>query len=174
MSVHTYSTTYINLHTCVWHVYEPIVSTLWPLAETVWSWSRSWTATVWLWSQSWTVTVWSWSRCYIPDITRSNSYAYTHIHKQAYIYIHVCIYIYIFILIHMAHIQAVEAATLIPLQHGIKRCILVGDPRQLPATVISQEPGSELYQRSLFQRLQVSMSCVYVCISDIYTCVYPC
>lgn len=51
--------------------------------------------------------------------------------------------------------QAVEAAVLIPLQNNISRMVLVGDPQQLPATVISQEEGADLYQRSLFQRLQV-------------------
>ena len=34
--------------------------------------------------------------------------------------------------------QAVELSTLIPLKYGCKRCILVGDPQQLPATVKSQ------------------------------------
>lgn len=33
--------------------------------------------------------------------------------------------------------QAVELSTLIPLKYGAKRCILVGDPSQLPATVLS-------------------------------------
>ena len=35
--------------------------------------------------------------------------------------------------------QASELATLIPLQYGAKRVILVGDPQQLPATVVSLE-----------------------------------
>lgn len=34
--------------------------------------------------------------------------------------------------------QATELSTLVPLALGCKRLILVGDPRQLPATVISQ------------------------------------
>jgi senataxin len=34
--------------------------------------------------------------------------------------------------------QAVELSTLIPLKYFCKRCILVGDPQQLPATVISK------------------------------------
>ena len=50
--------------------------------------------------------------------------------------------------------QAVEAASLIPLHTGVSRCVMVGDPRQLPATVLSQEPGAALYQRSLFERLE--------------------
>lgn len=36
----------------------------------------------------------------------------------------------------------------------IRRCILVGDPNQLPATVISQTATSFRYEQSLFQRLQ--------------------
>jgi superfamily I DNA and/or RNA helicase len=30
--------------------------------------------------------------------------------------------------------QATELATLIPLQYGCERCVLAGDPQQLPAT----------------------------------------
>jgi len=50
--------------------------------------------------------------------------------------------------------QAVELATLIPLQYGCKKCILVGDPNQLPATVISRVSKRYGYERSLFERLQ--------------------
>ena len=35
--------------------------------------------------------------------------------------------------------QAGELATLVPLQHGARRVVLVGDPQQLPATVLSLE-----------------------------------
>ncbi|CAN0261835.1 unnamed protein product [Laminaria digitata] len=35
-------------------------------------------------------------------------------------------------------VQATELSTLIPLTLGCKRLILVGDPRQLPATVKSR------------------------------------
>ena len=49
--------------------------------------------------------------------------------------------------------QSVELETLIPLCLGAKRCVLIGDPQQLPATVIS---SSALYRRSLFDRLQSS------------------
>lgn len=37
---------------------------------------------------------------------------------------------------------------------AFRRCILVGDPNQLPATVISQSASAFLYAQSLFQRLQ--------------------
>ena len=47
-----------------------------------------------------------------------------------------------------------ELATLIPLQYGCKRCVLVGDPNQLPATVISRVSKRFGYERSLFERLQ--------------------
>lgn len=49
--------------------------------------------------------------------------------------------------------QSVELETLIPLCLGAKRCVLIGDPQQLPATVMS---SSKLYRRSLFDRLQAS------------------
>lgn len=49
--------------------------------------------------------------------------------------------------------QSVELETLIPLCLGAKRCVLIGDPQQLPATVMST---SMLYRRSLFDRLQAS------------------
>ncbi|KAF8389472.1 hypothetical protein HHK36_026167 [Tetracentron sinense] len=53
--------------------------------------------------------------------------------------------------------QALEPATLIPLQllksNGTK-CIMVGDPKQLPATVLSNVASKFLYQCSMFERLQ--------------------
>ncbi|KAG8739356.1 DEAD-box type RNA helicase [Ceratobasidium sp. 414] len=50
--------------------------------------------------------------------------------------------------------QAIEVATLIPLRYGCKTCILVGDPQQLPPTVISQLASGLDYNQSLFVRLQ--------------------
>ena len=52
--------------------------------------------------------------------------------------------------------QALEPAALIPLQLHSERCILVGDPQQLPATVTSHKAGRNLYARSLFERLQAA------------------
>ncbi|XP_031256131.1 uncharacterized ATP-dependent helicase C29A10.10c isoform X2 [Pistacia vera] len=53
--------------------------------------------------------------------------------------------------------QALEPATLIPLQllksDGTK-CIMVGDPKQLPATVLSNVASKFLYECSMFERLQ--------------------
>lgn len=49
--------------------------------------------------------------------------------------------------------QAVELDTLIPLRYGCKRCIMVGDPNQLPPTVISREAERLNYSQSLFVRL---------------------
>lgn len=53
--------------------------------------------------------------------------------------------------------QALEPATLIPLQllksQGT-RCIMVGDPKQLPATVLSNVASKYLFQCSMFERLQ--------------------
>nr|XP_024386396.1 uncharacterized protein LOC112287553 isoform X3 [Physcomitrium patens]XP_024386398.1 uncharacterized protein LOC112287553 isoform X3 [Physcomitrium patens] len=53
--------------------------------------------------------------------------------------------------------QALEPATLIPLQllkQTHARCVLVGDPKQLPATVISQAAVKMGYATSMFERLQ--------------------
>ncbi|XP_047938068.1 probable helicase MAGATAMA 3 isoform X1 [Salvia hispanica] len=50
--------------------------------------------------------------------------------------------------------QAVESATLIPLASGCKQVFLVGDPVQLPATVISPVAENFGYGMSLFKRFQ--------------------
>ncbi|XP_057823525.2 uncharacterized protein LOC131035819 isoform X2 [Cryptomeria japonica] len=50
--------------------------------------------------------------------------------------------------------QASEVGVLPPLSLGAARCVLVGDPQQLPATVISQAAGMLHYSRSLFERFQ--------------------
>ncbi|EER09622.1 splicing endonuclease positive effector sen1, putative [Perkinsus marinus ATCC 50983] len=52
--------------------------------------------------------------------------------------------------------QGVEMGTLIPLQMGCQRMVLVGDPKQLPATVFSATAERFGYGKSLFQRLQQS------------------
>ncbi|KAH0486038.1 MAG: uncharacterized protein KVP18_004706 [Porospora cf. gigantea A] len=52
--------------------------------------------------------------------------------------------------------QAVELSSLIPLRHQIARMILIGDPRQLPATVLSNVAKSRKYDRSLFERLMIN------------------
>ncbi|CAN0880373.1 Helicase SEN1 [Linum grandiflorum] len=53
--------------------------------------------------------------------------------------------------------QALEPATLIPLRllksKGTK-CIMVGDPKQLPATVLSNVASKFFYECSMFERLQ--------------------
>ncbi|EIW80969.1 hypothetical protein CONPUDRAFT_104043 [Coniophora puteana RWD-64-598 SS2] len=50
--------------------------------------------------------------------------------------------------------QAIELSSLIPLKFPCARCILVGDPQQLPPTVLSQDACKYLYNQSLFVRLQ--------------------
>ncbi|KAJ4951213.1 hypothetical protein NE237_028045 [Protea cynaroides] len=50
--------------------------------------------------------------------------------------------------------QAVEPATLVPLASGCKQVFLVGDPVQLPATVISRTAERFGYGMSLFKRFQ--------------------
>jgi len=52
--------------------------------------------------------------------------------------------------------QAVEISTLIPLKYDCKRLILIGDPKQLPATVFSRVSQTMKYDQSLFYRLQRS------------------
>ncbi|ESW13042.1 hypothetical protein PHAVU_008G162900 [Phaseolus vulgaris] len=50
--------------------------------------------------------------------------------------------------------QAVEPATLVPLANQCKKVFLVGDPAQLPATVISDVAKNHGYGTSLFERLK--------------------
>ncbi|SCZ89810.1 BZ3500_MvSof-1268-A1-R1_Chr1-3g01592 [Microbotryum saponariae] len=49
--------------------------------------------------------------------------------------------------------QSIELSSLIPLKYGCRRCILVGDPLQLPPTVISNAAKHAGYDRSLFVRM---------------------
>ncbi|KAJ2065499.1 DEAD-box type RNA helicase [Coemansia sp. S146] len=50
--------------------------------------------------------------------------------------------------------QSVELSCLIPLKYGCERCILVGDPNQLPPTVLSQAAAQFMYNQSMFVRIQ--------------------
>ena len=50
--------------------------------------------------------------------------------------------------------QAVELSGLIPLQYNAKHVVLVGDPRQLPATTFSLAADKAGYSRSLFERFE--------------------
>lgn len=50
--------------------------------------------------------------------------------------------------------QCVEVSSIIPLKYGCSKCILVGDPKQLPPTVFSKEAVKFAYERSLFVRMQ--------------------
>lgn len=50
--------------------------------------------------------------------------------------------------------QCVEPAALIPLRYNATQCILVGDPMQLPPTVLSQTACRAGYDQSLFVRMQ--------------------
>ena len=54
--------------------------------------------------------------------------------------------------------QALETATLVPLQLLASggQLVLVGDPKQLPATVLSQLAAKQGLERSLFERLQLA------------------
>lgn len=50
--------------------------------------------------------------------------------------------------------QCVEMSALIPLKYGCSKCILVGDPKQLPPTVFSRHAARFQYEQSLFVRMQ--------------------
>ena len=49
--------------------------------------------------------------------------------------------------------QSVEPEMLIPMQLGFTKLVLVGDPEQLPATVVSQKAKKLSYHFSMFNRL---------------------
>lgn len=49
--------------------------------------------------------------------------------------------------------QSVEPMSLVPLSHGCRRAVLIGDHRQLPPTVLSNEAQRGGLERSLFARL---------------------
>ncbi|KAI9247526.1 hypothetical protein BY458DRAFT_527126 [Sporodiniella umbellata] len=53
--------------------------------------------------------------------------------------------------------QSIELSSLIPLKFDTQRCILVGDPEQLPPTVMSTVASQYGYPQSLFMRLEKSM-----------------
>jgi senataxin len=50
--------------------------------------------------------------------------------------------------------QCIELSALIPLKYGCSKCILVGDPKQLPPTVLSRSAAKFGYEQSLFVRMQ--------------------
>ena len=52
--------------------------------------------------------------------------------------------------------QSIELSALIPLKYGCSRCILVGDPKQLPPTVLSKQASRFQYEQSLFVRMQAN------------------
>ncbi|KAI8843584.1 AAA domain-containing protein [Chytridium lagenaria] len=54
--------------------------------------------------------------------------------------------------------QAVELSALIPLKYKAKKCVLVGDPKQLPPTILSPTSIRYGYEQSLFQRLMTASS----------------
>ncbi|KFZ05074.1 hypothetical protein V501_08714 [Pseudogymnoascus sp. VKM F-4519 (FW-2642)] len=50
--------------------------------------------------------------------------------------------------------QSIEMSALIPLKYNCTKCILVGDPKQLPPTVLSTVAAEFGYDQSLFERMQ--------------------
>ena len=63
--------------------------------------------------------------------------------------------------------QAVELTCLIPLRHRCPRLVLIGDPMQLPATVISTHAARCGYDRSLFERLTRAGECVFLRVDSV-------
>lgn len=49
--------------------------------------------------------------------------------------------------------QSTEPSCLVPLMLGAKRCLLIGDPQQLPATVLSSGNAGNAYGQSLLDRM---------------------
>lgn len=49
--------------------------------------------------------------------------------------------------------QSIELSSLIPLKYGCRKCVMVGDPNQLPPTVLSQAAANLHYEKSLFVRM---------------------
>ncbi|CAL9729224.1 helicase Sen1p [Monosporozyma unispora] len=49
--------------------------------------------------------------------------------------------------------QCTELSSIIPLRYGCQRCIMVGDPNQLPPTVLSGAASNYKYNQSLFVRM---------------------
>ncbi|KAJ3076763.1 DEAD-box type RNA helicase [Podochytrium sp. JEL0797] len=68
--------------------------------------------------------------------------------------------------------QSVELSSLIPLRYGAKKCILVGDPMQLPPTVLSPTAKRFGYENSLFQRI-MGMHGDSVCLLSIQYRMHP-
>ncbi|KAJ3025695.1 UNVERIFIED_CONTAM: DEAD-box type RNA helicase [Siphonaria sp. JEL0065] len=68
--------------------------------------------------------------------------------------------------------QSVELSSLIPLRYGAKKCILVGDPMQLPPTVLSPTAKKFGYENSLFQRI-MGMYGDSVCLLSIQYRMHP-
>lgn len=59
--------------------------------------------------------------------------------------------------------QCTELSAIIPLRYGCTKCVMVGDPNQLPPTVLSQKAASYKYEQSLFVRMQNNYKdCVYL------------
>lgn len=54
--------------------------------------------------------------------------------------------------------QCTELSAIIPLRYGGKRCIMVGDPNQLPPTVLSGAASNFGYNQSLFVRMEKNSS----------------
>merc|ERR1712217_335168 len=49
--------------------------------------------------------------------------------------------------------QALETTTLQPIMYECRHCVMVGDPQQLPATILSQYGKNKHFEKSMFERM---------------------
>jgi senataxin len=66
--------------------------------------------------------------------------------------------------------QAVELSTLIPLKYKSTRCVMVGDPQQLPPTVISQEASPKNSNLALLVYINMCTTGMSVSIQRVALC----
>lgn len=66
--------------------------------------------------------------------------------------------------------QAVEPSLLVPLALGAKQVYLVGDPVQLPATVISTRAVAHNYEQSLFRCVREDAFLKKGCLYTVWSC----
>ena len=69
--------------------------------------------------------------------------------------------------------QCSEPDALIPLQFGASKLVLVGDPAQLPATVLSKKAERYNFGQSLFERLFNALIVSNSCKKGVYNVISP-
>ena len=64
--------------------------------------------------------------------------------------------------------QSIELSSLIPLKYGCNRCVMVGDPQQLPPTVLSQEVS--LFLSTRMSSFQANLPGFPLCLQSVTFC----